>query len=63
MHDEEKLLHVQCLNKVYSVLVKHNPLVNREVLHFAVFDELIKAKMFDIIDLICEVVEEEEERS
>ena len=64
MLDEEyqeqlKLLHLQCLDKVYSVLVKQNPLVNRTVLHFAVFDELIKAKMFDIIDLICEVVEEE----
>lgn len=60
MHDEEKLLHVQCLDKIYYSLAERNPSINTTVLHFAVFDELIKAKMFDIIDLICEVVEEEE---
>ena len=60
MYDEEKLLYVQCLNKIYYSLAERNPSISKEILHFAVFDELIKTKMLDIIDLVCEVVEEVE---
>ena len=60
MYDEEKLLHVQCLNKIYYTFAERNPSISKEILHFAVFDKLIKSKMFDIIDLICDIVEEAE---
>lgn len=58
MHDEEEIILRQCLDKIYYSLAERNPSINTTILHSAVFDEVIKFKMLDIIELICEVVEE-----
>ena len=60
MHDEEEIILRQCLDKIYYSLAERNPSINTTILHSAVFDEVIKFKMLDIIELICGVVEEGE---